>query len=114
IAISEVTRSLLLEQGVPPKKISLLHHGFDLEKMQEKNAINIQRLQQKYNPNAQSPIIGVIARWVDWKGIQFIIPAFQRVLKDYPNAKLFLFNASVKSSYSAPLLEALKTIPDSN
>jgi glycosyltransferase involved in cell wall biosynthesis len=40
------------------------------------------------------PIIGVISRYTEWKGLQFIIPAFEKLLTNYPNALLVLANAS--------------------
>lgn len=112
IAISEVTRKLLLEQGVTDKKIHILHHGFDLDRMVEKNEENIRLLQAKYNPAAKKPVIGVVARWIELKGIQYIIPAFQRVLKDYPNAQLLLFNAAENTVYSKHIRSLLDELPE--
>jgi len=38
-------------------------------------------------------VIGAISRFVQWKGVQHIIPAFQKILEQYPTAKLVLANA---------------------
>ncbi len=40
-----------------------------------------------------APVIGVVARYEILKGIQCIIPAFRRLLEDFPDAKLVLANA---------------------
>lgn len=95
IAISENVRNVLVEkEKVKAKKVHLIHHGFPLENFENVSDDNIKILQEKYNTASHFPIIGVIARWTHWKGIQFIIPAFQKLLKDYPNVCLVLANAS--------------------
>lgn len=96
IAISENVKEVLIEkENVPKEKISLIHHGFDLNQFQNVNQKEIEELKKKYKLNdSDSPIIGVVARYINLKGIQYIIPAFKRALTDYPNAKLILANAS--------------------
>ena len=96
VAISKNVRNILIEkESVSQNKISLIHHGFDLIQFQKVEQGEINKLKSKYNINdTDSPIVGVIARYIKWKGIQYIIPAFKRLLKNYPNAKLILANAT--------------------
>lgn len=114
IAISVVIKEILLNQGVREKKISLINHGFDIDRMINHNAVKVARIYNKYNPENQFPVIGVIARWFDIKGIQYIIPAFLKLLKSYPDAKLCLFNASESAPYSKEIKELLAKIPARN
>jgi glycosyltransferase involved in cell wall biosynthesis len=96
IAISKNVESVLVEkENVPTIKITLIHHGFDLIKFDKISQEEINSLRLKYNltPN-NTPIIGVISRYIKWKGVQFIIPAFKKLLIEYPNAKLILANAT--------------------
>ena len=96
IAISQNVKNVLEnEERVPPKKIRLLHHGFDLERFASVPPPDVAKLAERYNPKSRRPVIGVIARYSHWKGIQFIIPAFKELLADYPNALLILANAKL-------------------
>ncbi|MHB8261937.1 MAG: glycosyltransferase family 4 protein [Bacteroidia bacterium] len=114
VAISKNSQSILLNQQVPISKISILHHGFDIERMMQPNMEEVNRIKQQYNPHKKSPVIGVVARWLQWKGIQFIIPAFKKLLLEYPEAKLCLFNISSNADYSKEIQELLLQIPKEN
>lgn len=114
VAISENVREILLKQHVNPNKISLIHHGFDLNRFLNPNQEEVTRIKHQYNPNQQYPVIGVIARWMEGKGIQYIISAYKKILKDYPNAKLCLFNASENGDYSKELNQLLSELPKSS
>ena len=95
VAISKnVTQVLVQQENVNPQKVHLIHHGFDLKKFNSVNPEIVIKLKEKYKLTNNAPIVGVISRFITWKGIQYIIPAFKQLLKDYPNAKLVLTNAS--------------------
>jgi glycosyltransferase involved in cell wall biosynthesis len=51
----------------------------------------------------------VIARFIEIKGVQYIIPAFQRLLADYPDA--FLVLAYATGPYRGAIEELLAAIP---
>lgn len=94
IAISEVVKSVLLEkENVDPKKLTLVHHGFLMEEYDTVSEERINTFKRKYQLQNSSPLIGVVSRYELLKGIQFVIPAFERILDDYPKAKLILANA---------------------
>ncbi len=110
VAISENVRNVLVEkENVNPKKIHLIHHGFDLEAFKNVRQNSIDDLKNKYNVTG-GPIIGVIARWIEWKGIQSIIPAFKKLLIKYPDAQLVLANA--KGPYTDHIRSLLKDLPE--
>ncbi len=111
VAITQNTKDLLMEQGVAESKIKIVHHGFDIDRMMRPDPSEIRRIKQEYNPENKYPVVGVIARWMKWKGIHYIIPAFEKLLKEYPNAKLCLFNASDDADYSREIREMLNTLP---
>jgi len=102
-----VHETLRIRENVKTKKIHLIHYGFELDKFQTNTNLNT-----KYNPHHQSPVIGVIARFVVWKGIQYIIPAFEKLLIQYPNAMLILANA--RGPHEKEILNLLKNIPKKN
>lgn len=111
VSISEnVSRVLVAEESVPPSKIRLLHHGFDLDEFDKVSESRIAALRKIYNPAAKRPVIGVIARYSHWKGIQFVIHAFKRLLEKHPNALLLLANAK-RGDYAAEINELLSALP---
>ncbi|MCT4581709.1 MAG: glycosyltransferase family 4 protein [Flavobacteriales bacterium] len=112
VAISENVRDVLEnKEQVPPQKIHLIHHGFDLKSFQNVSKEEVQTLKNNYNIN-NSPVIGVISRYINWKGIQYIIKGFKALLQEYPDAILVLANANGPDKQE--IKEALKTIPKEN
>lgn len=105
IAISEVVRKVVIDwEHCDSKKVEVLHHGFPLRKFEKSEPAKMEALRSKYGISGAQPIIGVIARYTEWKGVQYIIPAFQQLLEKYPKAVLMLANA--KGEY-APTIKAL-------
>jgi glycosyltransferase involved in cell wall biosynthesis len=110
-AISQNVKSILVEQeGVNPNKISLVYHGFDLVRFDKVPEIEKNVLIEKYNSLNKRPVIGVVSRYLHWKGIQYTIPAFKKILETYPNAFLILANAK-KGDYVQEITEQLKSLP---
>jgi glycosyltransferase involved in cell wall biosynthesis len=94
IAISKNVENVLInKEHVNSDKVQIVHHGFELNKFVETSSANISILKSKYNPNNKAPVIGVISRFTEWKGVQYIIPAFKKILNDYPDAFIVLANA---------------------
>ena len=110
VAISRNVQNVLLEkESVKSEKISLIHHGFKLEMFENVSQEDVEELKTKYNLQNKYPVIGVIARWTHWKGLQYIIPAFAKLLESYPNAHLVLANA--KGEYVNEIKNLLSQIP---
>jgi glycosyltransferase involved in cell wall biosynthesis len=113
VAISAVVKDILVKkEHVPVHKINLIHHGFDLEKFSAVSPEGIERLNEKYNPNCLSPVVGVISRYTEFKGVHYIIPAFAEFLKKYPDALLILANA--KGDYTLQIKKLLEALPKKN
>lgn len=111
VAISQTVKKVLIDrEGVTPGKISLIHHGFDLAQFNDKNDHLIARLKRQYNPSQKAPVIGVISRFTELKGLQYIIPAFKKTLDNHPGALLLLFNAT--GDYEKTLDKQLLELPD--
>jgi glycosyltransferase involved in cell wall biosynthesis len=110
IAISENVRKILIEkENVAPEKIILMHHGFDLSLFYNISEERVKAVKEKYNPTGKKPIVGVVSRYTHWKGIQYIIPAFKKLLEIYPDALLVLSNA--KGEYTSQIKVLLNELP---
>ncbi len=109
VAISQNVKEVLVgKEGVKPEKITLIHHGFRLAIFENVPIARVEALKSKYQLAGKFPVIGVIARWIHWKGIQYIIPAFVEILRQYPNAHLVLANA--RGDYAAEIEKLLKNL----
>lgn len=112
VAISKVVSSVLEKENVPASKIHLVPHGFRMDEFLSVSPERTERLRSLYNPKAQRPVIGIISRYTHLKGIQYVIPAFKRLLTLHPDALLLLANA--KGHYKSDLALLLKEIPPRN
>lgn len=114
VAISKNIDELLEKQGVAAKKRVLIHHGFELARFSNPLHTEIERLRHQYNPEHKKPVFGMVARWMEWKGIQYTIDAFKKLLEHHPDALLCLFGATENADYSAQLKIKLHEIPEQN
>jgi glycosyltransferase involved in cell wall biosynthesis len=113
IAISEIVKDVLVnKEDVSAKKIQLIHHGFKLDEFTNASELSVTKLKRKYLGTNSYPVIGVISRYMELKGIQYIIPTFEKLLPKYPNAILVLANAN--GNYKAEIQKMLQKIPKQN
>jgi glycosyltransferase involved in cell wall biosynthesis len=111
IAISRNVSEILIEQdGIVPSKVHLIHHGFDSDYFNHVGSDRIVTVRSRHGiDQVKRPVIGVIARYVKWKGIQYIIPAFRRLLDAYPDAILVL--ANTHGDYASEIKVLLAMLP---
>ncbi len=110
VAITKKVEEILIDwEKADPKKLRIIPHGFDLSLFQKQDGEALTNLRLKYNPEGKYPVIGVIARFTEWKGIQYIIPAFKKLLIEYPDALLLLFNAN--GDYKKEIEKLLANLP---
>lgn len=112
ISISQATYHALTElEHVGCDKIRTIYHGFDLAAFTKTDPERIRTVKERWDIGDGYPCIGVIARHIAWKGIQYIIRAFAKLLVDFPDARLVLANA--RGPYHDSLLKELSDIPRS-
>ncbi|MBP9854238.1 MAG: glycosyltransferase family 4 protein [Candidatus Omnitrophica bacterium] len=91
IAISPAVYQHLIEDfKVPGDRVVLIPNGIDLDQFHKANDEERKINRQKFNLN-QEPVIGIIARLSDVKGIDILISALPKVLIRFPDAKLLIF-----------------------
>jgi glycosyltransferase involved in cell wall biosynthesis len=112
VAISENVKEALLREGVNNWKIRIIHHGFQLNEFSQVPSHRVANLRAKYKLHDKGPVVGVISRYFELKGIQYIIPAFKKLLTSYPEAHLVLANAT--GDYTAIIKSFLAEIPEEN
>jgi len=113
IAISKLVKNTLTErEKTNPLKVHIIHHGFKASLFRNPDPEEVDYLRYKYAINPHHKVIGVISRHIYGKGVQYVVKAFKEILKDYPEAILFLANAH--GSYSVKIKDALKAVPKKN
>lgn len=115
VAISKNVQNILTQyEQVPISKIRLIHHGIDMDdyKPGAVHTDRVQVLRTKYNIPEGTAVVGVISRFIELKGLQYLIPAFREVLTQYPDTVLLLANAS--GAYKSQVENLLKSIPEKN
>lgn len=109
VAISKSVRSVLQEQeSVAASKIELIEHGFRLDLFGTVENGRVEKLRNKLNLPKDKLVVGCIARYIEWKGIQYVIRAFAKIKRKYPNAHLLLANAS--GQYKSTIHKELKKL----
>jgi glycosyltransferase involved in cell wall biosynthesis len=111
VSISPVVTNILTKQeGVDKNKIVEIPHAFNVSSFDSVEPNSVLHMKQKYAIKETAIVVGVVSRYIDWKGVQFIIPAFKTLLSQYPETVLILANA--KGPYERELKEMLSTLPD--
>jgi len=113
VAISDiVSETLIQREGLSPKKVIKIPHGFDLLRFQEVNPHEVIALRKKYIPNVTGPVIGMISRYMELKGHIYTIEAFGNLLLKHPHAHLLL--ANTVGPFSKQIKAKLNALPDSS
>lgn len=110
VSISPVITSYLRKQFVSSKKITYIPHGFDIERFNTPDQNEITRIRALTAVHGKSPVIGCIARWMEWKGVQYVIESFTLLLAHYPDAKLVFFGGE-SGDFTTEINELLKRLP---
>jgi len=112
IAVSKSVAEILVEkEHVSKQKLRVILHGIPKSVMESQIPQDeIENMKKKYGIMEFSPIIGVVSRFTHWKGVQYIIPAFKELLKEYPKAKLILANA--RGEFEKEIKTMLDALPN--
>lgn len=95
VAPSEtVAETLIQVEKVKPNKVQIIYHGFDLDYFSNPDLLEVDRIKTQLNLCEPGLIVGVISRFIELKGLQYIVPAFGKFLQTNPKAILLLANAS--------------------
>jgi glycosyltransferase involved in cell wall biosynthesis len=113
VAISEGVKKILRDwEKVPERKIVLIPHGFLLKDFSDVDDSRTSACRNRLGLEEGKFVVGVISRFTEWKGVQFIIRGFKEFLEKEPNAFLVLFNA--KGDYEQQINKELEGLPESS
>lgn len=94
VSVSQASDYVLRDlEHVPAEKIVKIPHGFDWQAFQAVTPERIEAVRKKWAIPSGRPVIGMISRFIEWKGIQFAIEGFAKFHEMFPNSILVLANA---------------------
>lgn len=95
VSVSQATEYALVElEKVSPSKLVRIPHGFEMDSFAHVPDDRLYALRKKWSVTPGSPTIGVVARFIEWKGVEFAVRAFAAFQRKLPNARLVVANAS--------------------
>ncbi len=107
IAISPVVREVLIDkENVSPKKITVIPNSFLASRFQNVSSERVDVLRKKYAIPHEAIVIGMISRFIELKGIQYVIDAVTSLVERFP--KLCLVLANAKGDYAHVLQAKLE------
>jgi len=107
IAISKpVAHHLSVDFGVAQNKIHLIANGIDLNRFVMTNEQMRREARQKTGMGT-TPLIGIIARLSDVKGIDILIKAMPLILKEVPSANLLIAGQGPQEAYLKKITQDL-------
>lgn len=114
VAVSSNVKNILIErENVNNDKVFIIPHGIPASIINETVSLaEVDLIKKKYCIQNNQPIIGVVSRFTEWKGIQYIIPAFKKIVLDHPNAILVLANA--RGDYENQIKKMLSELPQNS
>lgn len=113
ISISQATDHTLVNlEQVDPSKIIKIPHGFDFNEFLTTTNDRTGRVRDRWGIPDDGYTIGVIARHIEWKGIQYVLAAFKEFISQCPHGFLILANAA--GPFRSEVLRLLKDIPKQN
>lgn len=87
LPISAAVRDRLRADGIPPRKLAIVHEGVDVERIVETPAANVQA--EFYLPT-HAPVVGNVGALVAQKGQHDLIEAAALVVREVPDARFVI------------------------
>jgi glycosyltransferase involved in cell wall biosynthesis len=114
VAISTNIKEILVTKDkADPNKIVIIPHGFDLSYFNDVSHERTIQVKERHKIKADAwPIVGVISRYLEWKGVHFTIDAFRQLQEQYPNAHLIL--ANTQGNYSNQIRQKLRQLNENS
>ena len=90
ICASSAIRDMLIADGVPPERTTVVHEGIDIERIERAPPLDLHR---EFHLPAGCPVAGNVAALVPHKGQRHLIDAAARLVRDVPGARVLIVGA---------------------
>ncbi len=110
VANSQTVKEILVrDEGVSPKKVTVQNYMLPIEEFQQKESTIIESLKEKYNLKSASLVVGAVSRLDEWKGVEYTVSAFSKLILEFPQALLMIANA--RGTQERKIRNMLKDLP---
>ncbi len=101
IGISQFTCQSMVDGGIPPERVCLAYNATDTERF---DPARVPRgvLRARIGVGETVPLVGILGRFVPWKGHLDLITAFAQVRAAVPDARLVIMGRLTKADAGAP------------
>ena len=82
---------------ISPKKLNIIHHSLKPADYLNISEEDVSNLRNELEIPKNIFMIGMVARFEFWKGHDFAIEAMQRLVKEFPNVRLYIFGSKGES-----------------
>lgn len=87
VAVSDEIRSEMVNDGIPPQKITIIDNGVDMERF----ALNRnEEIRKSFGFNGNSKVIGTIASMTPEKGHTYLLEAMRQVIDKCPECRFMI------------------------
>lgn len=91
IAISDAVKRFTVDvEGVPTRKVHTIHYGIPLPVTKYDKREARQRLRAEINAAPEAPVLGMVCRLMNAKGLPDAIEAFSLIMDEFPDARLVI------------------------
>ena len=90
ICASEAIREMLVGDGVPPGRTTVVHEGIDIDRIERAPALDLHR---EFDLPPGCPIAGNVAALVPHKGQRHLVDAAARLVREVPDARVLIVGA---------------------
>jgi glycosyltransferase involved in cell wall biosynthesis len=110
ITVSNAMKNELLQLGFPNEKIQVCYNGVDPEKyrMSQVSEEKVKEVRERYGLKDDDLMVLFIGRLVYVKGVDKLLTAIPRVLKEVPNAKLVIVGSGDMQDYLEKVVQRQK------
>ena len=88
IAASDAIRAMLISDGIPPERVTMVHEGVDIDRIVGMQAVNVQA---EFWLPTHVPVAGNVAALVPHKGQKYLIDAVATAVQKVPELHLLIF-----------------------
>jgi glycosyltransferase involved in cell wall biosynthesis len=89
LAVAETQKKHLVEQeGLPASLVRVIHNGIDLERFRP--TVGREEMCRTLKLNPLHPVVGIVARLVPLKGLDFFLQAASTVLAKFPDTQFVI------------------------
>lgn len=89
ITISKGIREILISEGVPADRITVVPSGMDFSRYQ--GSCDSSWFTETFPGTSPGPVIGMVAQFIERKGHRDLLAALPKILEAFPNTRVLLF-----------------------